>query len=448
MHAGHQHLVDRLGTPPAAMSGQGPYVLDDRGTRYLDIHAGLVGNQLGHGRPDLTAAAASAQRLAAQRLGEIALASTWREHTPAGHGLAERLTSYAPGDLNHALFTTGVSDTINAVWKLVRTYFRVTGKPGKHKAIGWSIANPGTGRVCEVVSLPASELAREPFATPSGHVRGAITTSALSDDDNAEQVGRIAADRIAAAIESEDPDTVAIVVVEPIHSAGGCFTPPPGYFQRVRDICDEYDVILVSNETVSAFGRLGYGFGAERYDYLPDIIAAARGLTSGYAPLGAIIASDRLMEPLMHGQTVFDNGLTFGGHPVATAVALAHLDALEGEGILEHVRTHEESFRLALDKLTGSSLVEGVRGAGFFYGVDLVSTHDLASPSLRDTAERDRRLRDFLPKALYDAGLYVRGHNPVDLTIRVAPALTSGPAQFDEIAKALDSVLSEVVRVL
>src|SRR5262249_25392632 len=158
---------------------------------------------------------------------------------------------------------------------LVRTYFRVTGKPGKHKAIGWSIANGDSGRACEVISLPGPELAREPGTWPFGRVRGALSTAALADDDNAVEVGRTAADQIAAATETEDPDTVAIVVVEPIHSAGGCFTPPPGYFQRVRDICDEYDVMMVSNETVSSFGRLGYLFGAERYDYQPDIIATA-----------------------------------------------------------------------------------------------------------------------------------------------------------------------------
>ena len=143
------------------------------------------------------------------------------------------------------------------------------------------------------------------------------------------QFGRWAADQIAVAIENEGPDTVAAVFLEPVQNAGGCFPPPPGYFQRVREICDEYDVLLVSDEVICAFGRLGHMFGAERYGYQPDMITCAKGITSGYAPLGAMIATDRLMEPFLEGNDSFAHGYTFGGHPVSTAV---------GDGQPRHLR--------------------------------------------------------------------------------------------------------------
>ena len=155
--------------------------------------------------------------------------------------------------------------------------------------------------------------------------------------------GRWAADQIAEAIENEGPDTVAAVFLEPVQNSGGCFPPPPGYFQRVREICDEYDVLLVSDEVICAFGRLGHMFGAERYGYQPDIITCAKGITSGYSPLGAMIATDRLMEPFLQGRhESFAHGYTFGGHPVSTAVAMANLDIFERE---EHQRARAATTR-------------------------------------------------------------------------------------------------------
>ena len=177
----------------------------------------------------------------------------------------------------------------------------------------------------------------EPLVPSTFRVPNTNFYRAPEHGDDLEAFGRWAADRIAEAIEFEGPDTVAAVFLEPVQNSGGCFPPPPGYFQRVREICDEYDVLLVTDEVICAFGRLGHMFGAERYGYQPDIITCAKGLTSGYAPLGAMIASDRLMEPFLHGHNSFLHGYTFGGHPVSTAVALANLDIFEKEKINEHV---------------------------------------------------------------------------------------------------------------
>ena len=163
-------------------------------------------------------------------------------------------------------------------------------------------------------------------------------------EDDLEAFGRWAADAIEQAILSEGPETVAAVFLEPVQNAGGCFPPPPGYFQRVREICDRYGVLLVSDEVICAWGRLGHFFGAERFDYVPDMITMAKGLTSGYSPLGALAVSDRIIEPFLAGSS-FLHGITFAGHPVSTAVALANIDVFEKEGILENVREHEAEFQ-------------------------------------------------------------------------------------------------------
>jgi adenosylmethionine-8-amino-7-oxononanoate aminotransferase len=253
--------------------------------------------------------------------------------------------------------------------------------------------------------------------------------------------GRWAADQIAVAIEQEGPETVAAVFLEPVQNAGGCFPPPPGYFERVREICDQYDVLLVSDEVICAYGRLGHMFGAERYGYQPDMITCAKGLTSGYAPLGAMIATDRLMEPFLQGNTSFAHGYTFGGHPVSAAVALTNLDIFERERINEHVRDTEGEFRATLEKLLDLPLVGDVRGDGYFYGIELVK--DKTTKETFNDEESERLLRGFLSKALFDAGLYCRADDRGDPVIQLSPPLICDQSHFDEMEQILRSVLTE-----
>ena len=191
-------------------------------------------------------------------------------------------------------------------------------------------------------------------------------------DTDIKAFGEYCADRIAEAIEFEGPDTVAAVFLEPVQNAGGCFPPPPGYFERVREICDEYDVLLVSDEVICAYGRIGSMFACDDFGYVPDMITCAKGLTSGYSPIGAMIASDKLFEPFNDGKTTFGHGYTFGGHPVSSAVALANLDIFEREGINDHVKENAPAFRATLEKLYDLPIVGDVRGEGFFYGIELV----------------------------------------------------------------------------
>ncbi|HET7532911.1 MAG TPA: aspartate aminotransferase family protein, partial [Nocardioidaceae bacterium] len=280
---------------PVIVKGEGPYIWDAQGRKYLDALAGLFVNQLGHGRTELAQAAA-------KQASDLAYFPLWSYAHPTAIELAERVAALAPGDLNRVFFTTGGGEAVETAWKLAKNYFKLTGKPMKHKVISRAIAYHGTTQgALSITGLPALKAVFEPLVPSTFRVPNTNFYRAPEYGDDLEEFGRWAADQIAIAIEAEGPETVAAVFLEPVQNAGGCFPPPPGYFQRVREICDEYDVLLVSDEVICAFGRLGHPFGAVRYGYEPDMITVAKGITSGYSPLGAMIASDRLMEPFLKG---------------------------------------------------------------------------------------------------------------------------------------------------
>jgi adenosylmethionine-8-amino-7-oxononanoate aminotransferase len=423
------------GEVPIIVRGDGVYIYDARGKRYLDGLAGLFVNQLGHGRTELAEAAA-------KQAAELAFFPLWSYAHPKSIELAERVASYAPGDLNRVFFTSGGGEAVESAWKLAKQYFKLTGKPGKHKVISRAIAYHGTTQgALSITGLPELKAPFEPLVPSTFRVPNTNIYRAPIHGDDPAAFGRWAADQIAVAIENEGADTVAAVFLEPVQNAGGCFPPPPGYFERVREICDAYDVLLVSDEVICAFGRLGHMFGAERYGYQPDIITCAKGITSGYSPLGAMIATDRLIEPFLHGDTTFAHGYTFGGHPVSAAVALTNLDIFEREGINEHVRSREGDFRTTLEKLLDLPMVGDVRGAGYFYGIELVK--DKATKETFNDEESERLLRGFLSKALFDAGLYCRADDRGDPVIQLSPPLICDQVHFDEIESILRTVLTE-----
>jgi adenosylmethionine-8-amino-7-oxononanoate aminotransferase len=420
---------------PVIVRGSGAYVYDARGKRYLDGLAGLFVSQVGHGRLELADAAAKQAR-------ELAFFPLWSYAHPNAIELAERIAGYAPGDLNRVFFTTGGGEAVESAWKLAKQYFKMTGQPMKHKVISRAIAYHGTTHgALSITGLPALKAPFEPLVPSTFRVPNTNIYRAPIHGDDPEAFGRWAADQIAVAIENEGPETVAAVFLEPVQNAGGCFPPPPGYFQRVREICDEYDVLLVSDEVICAFGRLGHMFGAERYGYQPDIVTCAKGLTSGYAPLGAMITTDRLMEPFLEPGTMFGHGYTFGGHPVSTAVALANLDIFESERLNERVREHEGAFRATLEKLLDLPIVGDVRGDGYFYGIELVK--DKATKETFTDDESDHLLKGFLSKALFDAGLYCRADDRGDPVVQLAPPLICGQEHFDEMEQILRGVLEQ-----
>jgi adenosylmethionine-8-amino-7-oxononanoate aminotransferase len=425
-------------TPPIITRGEGVTIFDDRGKSYLDALSGLFVVQVGHGRAELAEAAA-------RQAGTLGFFPLWGYATPTAIELAERLAHYAPGDLNRVFFTTGGTEAVETAWKVAKQYFKLTGKPGKHKVISRSIAYHGTTQgALAITGLPLYKAPFEPV-TPGGF-RVPNTNFYRAPEPfhtDVKVFGQWAADRIAEAIEFEGPETVAAVFLEPVQNAGGCIPPPPGYFERVRKICDEYDVLLVSDEVICAFGRIGSMFACSDIGdvgYVPDIITCAKGMTSGYSPLGAMIASDRLFEPFNDGATMFPHGYTFGGHPVSAAVALANLDIFEREGLNDRVKQHSPGFRATLEKLSDLPIVGDIRGAGYFYGIELVQ--DKATRQTFTGTERGRLL-GYVTPALFDAGLYCRTDDRADPVVQLAPPLISGQAEFDTIESILRSVLTE-----
>ena len=388
-------------------------------------------------------AARRSPRPAARQGGELAYFPLWSYANPRAIELAQRLADLAPGDLNRVWFTSSGSEAVESAWKLAKQYFKAIGQPGRYKVISRDIAYHGTSMgALAITGLPAIKEPFEPL--PPGGVRVPNTNfyrapAFVADDVTA--FGAWAADEIERAILREGPESVAAVFLEPVQNSGGCFPPPPGYFQRVREICDRYGVLLVSDEVICAFGRLGYYFGSERYGYQPDVITFAKGVTSGYSPLGGMLASDRLMEPFAEGSATFLHGVTFAGHPVSCAVALANLDVFEKEDLLGNVRANEAAFRATLEKLLDLPIVGDVRGDGYFYGIELVK--DKATRETFDDDESERLLRGFLSHALFDAGLICRADDRGDPVIQLSPPLTCTQEHFDEMEQILRSVLTQ-----
>ncbi|MGO9754812.1 MAG: aspartate aminotransferase family protein [Solirubrobacteraceae bacterium] len=415
---------------PIIVRGEGCYVYDDHGKRYLDGLSALFCVNLGHGRADLAQAGADQAK-------ELGFFTNWSYAHPRAIELAARIASLAPGDLNRVFFTSGGSEAVESALKLARQYHRLRGNPGKYKLIAREVAYHGTSfGALSATGIPELKAPFEPLLPGGCHVVNTNTyrlPTGWSTDDLAEAIAR--------RIELEGPDTVAAVILEPVQNAGGCFTPPDGYFQRVREICDEHDVLMISDEVICAWGRLGEWFGAQRYGYIPDIITTAKGLTSAYAPLGAVIVSDRVSEPFHDGTNSFTHGFTFGGHPVCAAVALATLDAIEQERVLEHVRANEQPFRAMLESLQDLPIVGDVRGAGYFQAIELVKDKDTKESF--DDHECETLLRGYMSGELYERGLICRADDRGDPVVILAPPLIAGPQQFAEIEAVLRPVLTE-----
>jgi adenosylmethionine-8-amino-7-oxononanoate aminotransferase len=423
-------------TPPIITRGEGVTIWDDKGKSYIDGLSGLFVVQVGHGRKELAEAAA-------KQAETLSFFPLWSYATPPAIELSERIAGYAPGDLNRVFFTTGGGEAVETAWKLAKQYWKLVGKPTKHKVVSRAVAYHGTPQgALSITGIPLAKQAFEPLVP--GGIKVPNTNFYRAPDhvrDDGKAFGRWAADRIEEAILFEGPDTVAAVFLEPVQNSGGCLPPPEGYFERVREICDEHDVLLVSDEVICAFGRIGSMFACDDFNYVPDMITCAKGMTSGYAPIGAMIASDRLFEPFTKGTTTFPHGFTFGGHPVAAAVAMANLDIFEREDLNDHVKANAGAFRATLEKLLDLPIVGDVRGAGYFYGIELVK--DKATRQTFDDDESERLLRGFLSRALFEAGLYCRADDRGDPVVQLSPPLICGQAEFDEMEQILRDVLTQ-----
>jgi adenosylmethionine-8-amino-7-oxononanoate aminotransferase len=280
----------------------------------------------------------------------------------------------------------------------------------------------------------------DPHVPDTIHVRNTNRYHRPPDEAEAEFTAFLLEDLEEAIIQA-GPDTVAMVIMEPVQNAGGSFTPPEGYWQGVREICDRYGILLAADEVITGFGRLGAWFGSERYDIRPDIVTSAKGLSSAYASIGAVIAGDAVMEPFLEGKSMYAHGITFGGHPVQAAIALKNIEIMKRERIVEHVAETQADLKRGLETLLDLPIVGDVRGTGFFYALELVK--DKETRETFDEEESEWLLRGFLSGKLFDRGLICRADDRGDPVVQVSPPLVAGQAEFDEIIGILGDVLAE-----
>jgi adenosylmethionine-8-amino-7-oxononanoate aminotransferase len=430
MHFTRMGSYDDEHEVPVIVRGEGCYVWDEHGQRYLDGLSALYCVNIGHGRAEIGEAAAAQAK-------ELGFYTNWSYAHPRAIELAARIAELAPGNLNRVFFTSGGSEAVESAWKLAKAYHGERGEPRRHKIVTRNLAYHGV----TMGALTATALTplRTPFEplTPGG-IKVPNTNSYRWKED---RDPLWAADAIEEAIEFEGPETVAAVMLEPVQNGGGCFVPQDGYFQRVREICDRHGVLLISDEVICSWGRIGHWFGSERYGYQPDIITTAKGLSSAYAALGAVIVGDHVAEPFMHGKTSFAHGFTFGGHPVGCAIAMANIDVIEREGLCDHVLANEGKLRAMLEGLRDLPIVGDVRGAGYFQAIELVK--DKETKETFDSEESEELLRGFLSGELYRRGLICRTDDRGDPIVQLSPPLIAGEEQFAEIEAILRPVLTE-----
>jgi adenosylmethionine-8-amino-7-oxononanoate aminotransferase len=410
---------------PVIVSGEGSYVTDDRGHTYIDGLAGLFTTQVGHGRAELA-------EVASRQMKELGFFPNWSFQHPRSLELAAKIAEIAPGDLNSTFFVSSGSEAVETVIKLARQYHKTNGEHGRYKVISRKVAYHGTTMgALSATGIPTFKAPFEPLLQGFCHV------------PNTQQDPEDLADAIEEAIEFGPPETIAAVFLEPVQNGGGCLVPPPDYWRRVREICDRHGVLLVSDAVICAFGRLGEWFGIERFDVVPDMTSFAKGVTSGYLPMGGVVVNDKIAHTLKSGASMFMHGSTFGGHPVSSAVALENIRIMERENLLQNVHDLEGHFGDELRRMAADHpVVKEVRGMGFFWGVEIRAEWPDGTP----IAGRDYQeyFKGLLPQSLLKNGLICRFDDKEDPVIQFSPALTSDREVLSRIAEITGQALSEL----
>ncbi len=424
----------RDGEIPVIVRGDGCYLEDANGKRYLDALAGLFAVQIGYGYGEEMGEAAAAQ------MRELPFYTNWSYAHPRAIELAAEVAALAPGDLNRAFFVSGGSEAVESAWKLARQYHAVRGER-RWKAIGRSVAYHGTTMgALSITGIPALRAPFEPLVPEVAHVRNTNRYRRPAEETE-EEFARFLLDDLEQAIEATGPETVAMVIMEPVQNAGGAFTPPVGYFHGVRELCDRYGILLCADEVITGFGRLGAWFGSELYDIRPDLLTCAKGLSSAYASIGAVLARDAVMEPFLEGTVSYTHGITFGGHPVAAAVALKNLEIMRRERIIENVQENQDQLRSTLAQLLELPIVGDLRGVGYFWALELVK--DKETKETFSAEESESLLRGFLSPRMFERGLICRADDRGDPVLQISPPLVAGQAEFDELVGILGDVLAE-----
>ncbi|MGH2972089.1 MAG: aspartate aminotransferase family protein [Gaiellaceae bacterium] len=420
--------------PPIIVRGDGCYLEDSEGNRYLDALAGLFAVQVGYSYGEEMGQAALAQ------MRELPFYTNWSYAHPRAIELAHEVAQLAPGDLNRVFFVSGGSEAVESAWKLARQYHQARGER-RWKAVSRRLAYHGTTMgALSINGIPALRAPFEPLVPDVVHVRN-TNRYHRPPDESEEEFTAFLLDDLDSAILQAGPETVAMVMMEPVQNAGGSFTPPARYWRGVREICDRYGILLCADEVITGFGRLGAWFGSELYDIRPDLMTSAKGLSSAYASIGAVVAADHVIEPFMNEESMYAHGITFGGHPVQCAIALKNIEIMKREHVVENVRDNGDAFRATLAQLLELPIVGDLRGTGFFYALELVKDKDTRESFSHEECEG--LLRGFLSPRLFEKGLICRADDRGDPVIQISPPLIAGQSEFDVIAGTLGEVLEE-----
>ena len=353
---------------PVAARGDGPYVIDQSGKRYIDASGGAAVSCLGHSHPAVIQAIKD-------QVDKIPFAhSAFFTNEPAER-LAEHLIQRAPGDLARVYFVSGGSEANETAMKLARQYFLEIGQPGRYRFI--ARLQSYHGNTLGALAAGGNMWRREPYSPmliETSHVEPCYAYRHQREDESPEEYGIRAADALEAEILRLGPDTVAGFLAEPVVGATAGVVPPvPGYFKRIREICDRHGVLLILDEVMCGMGRTGTLYACEQEGIAPDILSCAKGLGAGYQPIGATIASQKIYEAVESGSGSFQHGFTYIGHPTACAAALAVQESIERENLLENVKQRGAEMMAALGARFGNHFAVGdIRGRGLFIGLELV----------------------------------------------------------------------------
>jgi adenosylmethionine-8-amino-7-oxononanoate aminotransferase len=416
------------------VSGDGSILTDSAGREYIDGLSGLWNVNVGHGRRELGEAARA-------QMGTLAFTSAYAGATnERAIELADKLSALIYPSINTFFFTSGGAEASETSFKTARFYWKAAGKPGKFKVISRMRAYHGvTLAAMSATGLPAFWPMFEPRTPGFSHIDAPDPYRFVHSDPSV-SLGVAAANKLEEAILAEGPDTVAAFIAEPVQGAGGVIVPPDDYFARIRDICTAYDVLLIADEVITGFGRTGRWFGLERYGVEPDIIQFAKGITSGYIPLGGIGVSGRVREAIdsVPPGKRWMHAFTYSGHPTACAVALKNIEILEREGLIDRAARSGARMLERLRPLESLDGVGNVRGLGMMAAVEVV-----ADKATKQLFPAELGMTQKLTDALLDRGLYTRV--AMDC-ICVAPPLVTTDAQIDRIVAIIGDTVSAVVR--
>jgi adenosylmethionine-8-amino-7-oxononanoate aminotransferase len=421
---------------PVIVRGEGCYLYDERGRRWLDGLAGLFCVNMGHGRSDVAAAAT-------KQMEQLAYWTNWSAAHPAAVEAATLIAGLAPGDLERVFFVNSGSEAVESAIKFARQYHVSQDQPERTKIISREMSYHGTTLgALAVTGIPKFKAPFGPLMPGVRHVPNTIG-EVVPEGGRAADLPSLQA--MVAVIEEEGPETIAAIFAEPVQNSRGALVPPQGYWQELRSICDRYGILLVADEVINAFGRLGDWFGSAKYGVVPDLLTFAKGATSGYAPLGGVLIRRELANGLLTSPQagVFTHGATWGGHPVSTAVAVANISAMRDEHVLDNVRTLEPHFQQGLDRIRDAHpSIREWRGTGFFYALEFMG--DRTTGRELTDQQQVELVREVMPRAMREVNLITRPDDRGATLLMLSPPLVADREVLDQLLYSVDAVVSAV----